>query len=100
MTDQNMPNTITRREVMITAGTVAAVGAVAQALGTSALAQSATGKIKAVGFDAFTIFSPFSVDAVVDEHFPGKGAQLVGAWRVRIFEYCWLRTLNRTYVDF
>ena len=96
MTDQNMPNTITRREVMITAGTVAAVGAVAQALGTSALAQSATGKIKAVGFDAFTIFSPFSVDAVVDEHFPGKGGQLAGAWRVRIFEYCWLRTLNRT----
>ena len=31
---------------------------------------------------------------------PGRGAELTTAWRTRQFEYCWLRTLNRTYVDF
>jgi 2-haloacid dehalogenase len=64
------------------------------------MAQTATGNIQVIGFDVFTIFSPFSVDAVIEENFPGKGAQLASAWRTRIFEYCWQRTLNRTYVDF
>jgi 2-haloacid dehalogenase len=89
-----------RRSLLITAGADVAVGAAFQAIGTSALAQSAKGTVKAIGFDAFTIFNPFSVDAVIEENFPGKGTQLANAWRTRIFEYCWQRTLNRTYVDF
>jgi 2-haloacid dehalogenase len=90
-----------RRGLMITAGegTVTA-GAAVKAIDTGALAQPPKGAVKAIGFDVFTIFNPFSVDAVTEENFPGKGAQLAGAWRTRIFEYCWQRTLNRTYVDF
>ena len=64
------------------------------------MTETAKGDIKAIGFDAFTICSPFSVDAVSEENVPDKGAQLASAWRTRIFEYCWQRTLNRTYVDF
>lgn len=100
MTMQTTPEIATRREVLMIAGATVAAGATAQALGTTAFAQTAAGKIKAIGFDAFTIFDPRSVDAVIDEVFPGKGNQLATAWRVRIFEYCWLRTLNQTYVDF
>jgi 2-haloacid dehalogenase len=100
MTFQIEPKTTTRRDLLMIAGAAAATGGVAKILGTDAFAQTIAGKIKAVGFDAFTIFSPLSVDAVIDEYFPGKGSQLATAWRVRIFEYCWLRTLNQTYVDF
>jgi len=64
------------------------------------MTQTAKGNIKVIGFDVVTIFNPFSVDAVIEENFPGKGAQLASAWRTRIFESCWQRALNRTYVDF
>ena len=50
------------------------------------MTQTAKGNIKAIGFDVFTIFNPFSVDAVIEQNFPGKGAQLASAWRTRIFE--------------
>jgi 2-haloacid dehalogenase len=94
------PKTTTRRELLMITGAAVATGGAAQALGTDAFAQTVVGKIKAIGFDAFTIFNPLSVDAAIDEIVPGKGSQLATAWRTRIFEYCWLRTLNQTYVDF
>jgi 2-haloacid dehalogenase len=100
MTRQIEPKTTTRRDLLMIAGAAVAAGGAAQVLGTDAFAQTNAGKIKAIGFDAYTIFNPLSVDAVIDETFPGKGTQLASAWRTRIFEYCWLRTLNRTYVDF
>ena len=89
-----------RRGLLIAAGATVAAGAAFQAIGIGAFAQPAMGTVKAIGFDAFTIFNPFSVDAVIEEKFPGKGTQLANAWRTRIFEYCWQRTLNGTYVDF
>src|SRR5450432_1031562 len=61
-----------RRSLMTTAGVTVAAGAAFQAIGTGALAQPAKGTVKAIGFDAFTIFNPFSVDAVIEEKFPGK----------------------------
>jgi len=94
------PRTTTRPDLMMLTGAAVAAGGAAQVLGTDALAQTTPGRIKAIGFDAFTIFNPLSVDSVIDETFPGKGTQLASAWRTRIFEYCWLRTLNQTYVDF
>src|SRR6266403_1507349 len=100
MTRQIELKTTTRRDLMMLTGAAVAAGGAAQVLGTDAFAQTTAGKIKAIGFDAYTIFNPLSVDAVIDETFPGKGTQLASAWRGRIFEYCWLRTLNRTYVDF
>jgi 2-haloacid dehalogenase len=90
----------TRRDLLAITGAAIAIGAATHTNRSGIFAQPASGKIKAIGFDAFTIFNPFSVDAVMEENFPGKGTQLASAWRTRIFEYCWLRTLNGTYVDF
>jgi len=100
MMRQIEPKTTTRRDLMMLTGAAVAAGGAVQVLGTDAFAQPTAGRIKAIGFDAYTIFNPLSVDAVIDETFPGKGTQLASAWRTRIFEYCWLRTLNQTYVDF
>jgi 2-haloacid dehalogenase len=88
--------TPTRREVLRIAGAAVAVSAGA---GTAATAKTAGGKIKAIGFDAFTIFDPRSIEAAFEDSFPGRGKELTAAWRTRLFEYTWLRTLNRTYVD-
>ena len=65
------------------------------------MSQAATGpKIKALAFDAFPIFDPRPVFALVEQLFPGKGADLSNAWRVRQFEYQWLRALSGRYADF
>jgi 2-haloacid dehalogenase len=56
--------------------------------------------IKAIAFDGFPITDPRPVFAKVEELFPGKGRALSEAWRTRLFEYTWLRTLGQHYVDF
>lgn len=85
----------TRRELLLAATTLAASG------GFSRRANARIdGRVEAIAFDAFTIFDPRSVFAVVEESFPGRGKELGMAWQVRQFQYCWLRTLNRNYVDF
>ena len=89
--------TLTRRELLATTAATTVNNATR---GASARAEAAGGQIKAVGFDAFTIFDPRSVAVAVEESFPGRGAELSAAWRTRQFEYCWLRTLNRNYADF
>ena len=99
MNDKSDPST-TRRQLLVGAGL--AVAATSQIASDPSFAQpaSAAAKIKAVAFDLFTIFNPLSVDDVIEQYFPGKGKQIATAWRTRIFEYCWLRTLNQNYVDF
>lgn len=57
-------------------------------------------QIRAVAFDGFTVLDPRSVTVVAEKAFPGRGAELVNAWRTRQFEYTWLRTLSGSYVDF
>jgi 2-haloacid dehalogenase len=57
-------------------------------------------RIKAIAFDAFPIFSPASVASRAEAVFPGRGSTLAEEWRVRQFEYAWLRLLSRRYVDF
>jgi 2-haloacid dehalogenase len=65
------------------------------------MSQAATGpKIKALAFDAFPIFDPRPVFALVEQLFPGKGTDLSNAWRIRQFEYQWLRALSGRYADF
>jgi 2-haloacid dehalogenase len=65
------------------------------------MSQAATGpKIKALAFDAFPIFDPRPVFALVEQLFPGQGADLSHAWRVRQFEYQWLRALSGRDADF
>lgn len=56
--------------------------------------------VKAVAFDAFPIFDPRPIFALAENLFAEKGAALVTAWRIRQFEYTWLRTLSSRYVDF
>jgi hypothetical protein len=64
------------------------------------MSQAATGpKIKALAFDAFPIFDPRPVFALAEQLYPGKGADLSNAWRVRQFEYQWLRALSGRYAD-
>jgi 2-haloacid dehalogenase len=52
-------------------------------------------------FDAYgTLFDVHSVQARCEAFWPGKGAQLSQAWRVKQLEYTWLRSLMRRYVPF
>ena len=55
-------------------------------------------RLKAIAFDAFPIFSPASVVLRAEALFPGRGAALGEEWRIRQFEYAWLRTLSGNYV--
>ena len=57
-------------------------------------------KIKAVALDGFTTFDPRPISVAAEALFPGKGVDLVNAWRTRQFEYTWLRTLTGAYADF
>jgi 2-haloacid dehalogenase len=57
-------------------------------------------RIKAIAFDAFPIFDPRPVFALVERLYPGKGAALSNEWRTRQFEYTWLRVAAQRYVDF
>lgn len=57
-------------------------------------------RIEAIGFDAFTIFDPRSATALVKQLLPDRGEELAALWRIKQFDYCWLRTLNRRYADF
>jgi 2-haloacid dehalogenase len=56
--------------------------------------------IKAVAFDAFPIFDPRPIAALVESLFPGQGAAIMLVWRTRQFEYQWLRALAGQYVSF
>ena len=62
--------------------------------------RASTRPIKAIAFDGFPITDPRPVFAKAEEIFPGKGRALSEAWRTRLFEYTWLRTLGGHYVDF
>jgi 2-haloacid dehalogenase len=57
-------------------------------------------RFKVIAFDAFPIFDPRPIADLAEETFPGKGSELMNAWRARQFEYQWLRALAEQYVDF
>jgi len=57
-------------------------------------------KLKAVFFDAFTLFDPGPIFKTVEELFPANGKQLVETWRSKQFTYQWLRVCGRKYKDF
>jgi 2-haloacid dehalogenase len=56
--------------------------------------------LRAIAFDAFTIFDARPITTVAEQLFPGHGAELTNLWRTRQFEYTWLRTLYGHYADF
>jgi HAD superfamily hydrolase (TIGR01493 family) len=50
--------------------------------------------VKAIAFDAYgTLFDVFSVTALGEELFPGKGDALAQLWRVKQLQYSTLRSL-------
>jgi 2-haloacid dehalogenase len=72
--------TPTRRALVAMTGAIVAT----EALDNLAKAETVGPRIKAVGFDAFTIFDPRSVRAAVEESVPGRGGELYAAWLTRI----------------
>lgn len=88
---------LTRRAFL----SLAAGGAAMSVLAPNPVSNAAAlSKIKAVAFDAFPILDPRPIFARAEQFFPGKGAELNNIWRIRQFEYQWLRALAGQYADF
>jgi 2-haloacid dehalogenase len=93
-----------RRTFMKVAAATATLAATALTA-TSAAAQTASAGqfkgIKALAFDAYgTLFDVFSVTALCEQLFPGKGNQLAQTWRVKQLQYSLLRTTMGRHRDF
>jgi 2-haloacid dehalogenase len=57
--------------------------------------------IRAIVFDAYgTLFDVYSIGALAERLFPGKGAALAELWRDKQIEYTRLRTMCSTYKPF
>lgn len=62
---------------------------------------SARHAIRAIAFDAYgTLFDVYSVGALAEQMFPGRGADLAALWRLKQIEYTQLRTLCERYKPF
>ncbi|XSC45604.1 haloacid dehalogenase type II [Bradyrhizobium sp. RDT10] len=91
-----------RREFMKLAGATAAVVGTAWAATPAAAQMSGRFKsIKALAFDAYgTLFDVFSVTALCEQLFPGKGNQLAQIWRFKQLQYSLMRSLMGRHRDF
>jgi 2-haloacid dehalogenase len=69
-------------------------------LANPAVAANPSPRFKAVGFDYFVIFNANSIVPEVEKVFPGKGLEFTTAWRIKQFDYCFLRSLTGDYADF
>lgn len=57
--------------------------------------------VQAIIFDAYgTLFDVYSISALAERLFPGKGAALAELWRDKQIEYTRLRTLSNAYKPF
>ena len=57
--------------------------------------------VQAIVFDAYgTLFDVYSIGALAERLFPGKGAAVAELWRDKQIEYTRLRTLSNTYKPF
>lgn len=57
--------------------------------------------IKAIAFDAYgTLLDVYSVGALAEQFFPGKGTDIAVTWRDKQIEYTRLRTMCDRYADF
>ena len=93
-----------RREFMKIAGAAAAVTSAALAAAPVAAQPAMVGQfkgVKALAFDAYgTLFDVFSVTALCEQLFPGKGNQLAQIWRGKQLQYSLLRTTMGRHRDF
>jgi 2-haloacid dehalogenase len=90
--DRLLRETVTRR-----AFTQHVAGAV---IGGGIVASAPRPSIDAVLLDAFAVFDPWPVAALAEQIFPGRGSELMSAWRTKQFEYAWLRVVAKSYADF
>jgi len=91
-----------RREFLNCVGGLAAAGFVLGA-GASTGADAServSGPVGGVAFDAFTLLDFRALPATAERLFPGQGARFEELWRIRLFEYSWLRVLGGRYRDF
>jgi 2-haloacid dehalogenase len=80
---------------------VATIGAAMSVLAPGRVSSTAAvPRIKALAFDAFAILDPRPIFERAERLFPGKGVELSNTWRIRQFEYQWLRALSGHYADF
>src|SRR6266699_4720073 len=90
-----------RKFLKVVGATVAIAGTTLAA--TPAVAQGArqVRNIKALAFDAYgTLFDVFSVTALCEQLFPGKGNQLAQIWRFKQLQYSLMRSLMGRHRDF
>jgi len=95
------------QENQFSAGRRNFIATTAAALAASSLASTPlnlffnhSSRIKAIAFDAFPVFDPRPVFALVETIFPEQGKELSNVWRTKQFEYCWLRTAAKQYRNF
>jgi len=91
-----------RRTLLKLAGAVtAAAGAAWAAAPVGAQTAGQFRAIKALAFDAYgTLFDVFSVTALCEQLFPGKGTQLAQIWRFKQLQYSLMRSLMGRHRDF
>src|SRR2546425_1818852 len=92
-----------RREFMKVAGSAAAAVSAMSAAGVASAAEcpARIKSIKAFAFDAYgTLFDVFSVTALCEQLFPGKGNALAQLWRAKQLQYSLLRSLMGRHKDF
>jgi 2-haloacid dehalogenase len=91
-----------RRKFMQLAGvTAAAAGAAWAATPSAAQVVGQFKAVKALAFDAYgTLFDVFSVTALCEQLYPGKGNQLAQIWRVKQLQYSLMRSLMGRHRDF
>lgn len=88
---------------MKVAGSAAAAVSAMSAAGVASAAESPARikSIKAFAFDAYgTLFDVFSVTALCEQLFPGKGNALAQLWRAKQLQYSLLRSLMGRHKDF
>ncbi len=92
-----------RREFMKMVGATAAAAGAVSAASPAAADESAARikRVKALAFDAYgTLFDVFSVTALCEQLFPGKGSALAQLWRVKQLQYSLMRSLMGRHRDF
>jgi len=90
--------TTRRTFIQAMAGGAAAAGVFVEA---QIMPTQQTTPIQALAFDAYgTLFDVFSVTALCDELFPGRGTALAQTWRAKQLQYSLLRSLMARHADF
>ncbi|XIA65714.1 haloacid dehalogenase type II [Bradyrhizobium sp. TZ2] len=85
----------------LASATAAGVGTAWAATPAAAQMSGQFKSIKALAFDAYgTLFDVFSVTALCEQLFPGKGNQLAQIWRFKQLQYSLMRSLMGRHRDF